>query len=358
MSKKVCTWCDNQMAPNNLSKHIRNCFYKKEFNRPKRDIMLLLGNPVPEQRSEATKQLELSFMHLKQFLEESYHKTANVYKKIVVQDQRLPEEKIMEMQVTEYTKKNYLVEWRRFNKWLKKENKEISTDNANTYLANIVCKASTRRTKHLVLQNLLKYLVDPYIVLNKVKMRISYTPKYAMSQRDISRYLTEQKDIDGEDYLIQRLMIIYGLRINTVASIRIKHLEFLKGGNVIHLPDSKVKRRRVEEIDNELVGLFRDHIEDKDIDEDDEEHFIFSVPHGGNDEKKRAHELCVRINKRINESRVLVKNPNYKYSTHMFRKTKAFNIYNQGVNRLKEQAREAIGQSSGSYAIEHYIYDN
>lgn len=88
----------------------------------------------------------------------------------------------------------------------------------------------------------------------------------------------------------------------------------------------------------------------------DADDFIFTSVLTGENEKKRAHDLCVRIRNRIANSKVLVKNPNYQYTTHMFRKTKAYNVYNQGLTQLKEQARQAIGQSTNSQAIEHYIY--
>ena len=69
----------------------------------------------------------------------------------------------------------------------------------------------------------------------------------------------------------------------------------------------------------------------------------------------RSHRLCVKINSRISESNVLPKSSNYKFSSHMFRKTKAYNLYHEKNEQLKEEARSAIGQSSGSQAIQFYI---
>lgn len=105
--------------------------------------------------------------------------------------------------------------------------KQISKETANAYVREANCTASTRKKKYLTLQLLLKTLVDPNIALDKVRARISYMPKYVLKNTEISRYLAEQQSVNYEDYIIQRLRITYGLRINTIASLRLKHLEFL-----------------------------------------------------------------------------------------------------------------------------------
>jgi hypothetical protein len=72
-------------------------------------------------------------------------------------------------------------------------------------------KESTLRTKHSLLENILKFLIDPIINLNPFNKRITFTPKYVMKDEEIGPYLEEQKKINIEYYLIQKLMISYPL---------------------------------------------------------------------------------------------------------------------------------------------------
>jgi integrase len=185
-------------------------------------------------------------------------------------------------------------------------------------------------------------------------MRISYIPKYALTNQEISKYLKEQKIEDTEDYLIQRLMLTYGLRVNTIALLKVKHLEFIDRGQdeepTIYLPDSKTKKHRVEPIEEELVKLLEEWVKDK-----DGEDFVFYEEGSDKNERRRAQDICIRINKRIKKSKVIKKKGSYKYTSHMFRKTRAYNMFQSRMKELKEEVRASIGQSSGSMAIEHYI---
>jgi len=104
-----------------------------------------------------------------------------------------------------------------------------------------------------------------------------------------------------------------------------------------------------------LTRLFDRHIEKTIKDEDDGEAFVFAQEARDLNERARAWILSKRITKRINDSGVLKKYPGYTYSSHMFRKTKAYTMYQSGVSALKELVRKSIGQSSGSGAVESYI---
>ncbi len=235
-----------------------------------------------------------------------------------------------------------------------KKNLSLGADSANTYLSEQQCRASTLRKKQLMLQTLLQQIIDPSIKLNKIRMRISFTPKYALSDKEIADFLEEQKNIDSEDYLIQRLMLRYGLRVNTLALLKIKDLEFLDGGEKkIHLPDSKVKNFRTELIEDSLIKLLKKHVATNDLNSPDQ--YVFYLAGKNKSDRKRAYDLCIKINKRIKDSKVLKKNKNYKFSSHMFRKTRAYNMFHKELNVLKEKVRESIGQSQGSTAIESYI---
>ena len=346
---KRCEWCEKSMASCNYQRHLKTCVYKNLIDLTKSEVELLKKKKPREDKNQ-----EVSFMELKHFLTECYQKSVTLYKNIIVEDGRDPVEKIKEMRVSDSTKENYLQEWRLYNKWLKTNQRTVSSETANSYIASLKCRASTQRNKHGILQNILQHLVDRNIRLNRFKMRIPYVPKCPLSHEELKKYLEEQKNINEEDYIIQRLMSSYGLRINTIALLKIQDLEFLIAedeDHLIHLPDSKVKSHRMEPIDPELEELLTDYV-GEDLSDDD---YIFYREGNTLEWRIRTRHLCLRINKRIKESKVIKKKPNYKYSSHMFRKTKAFNMFNQGVSELKEKVRASIGQSQGSGAVENYI---
>jgi integrase len=358
---KVCEWCNKEIKHRqNYKPHVDKCFYRVELNVKKNDLDLLLGKPIPEApKSEEAKMMELTHMELKEFLTDSYNKSMVLYKKFIQNAGKTPIDMINEMLIGDTTKKAYVIEWRLYNKWLTKHHKIISRESANEYLSQLKGKPSTKKKKQGMLQKLFKHLLDSTVMLNKSRERVSYKPKYAMTAEDTRKYLEEQKSLDPEYYLIQRFMLTYGLRVNTVGLLRIKHLEFMTNADgKIHLPDSKVKRARVEEVEPELKQLFIDHIHNTRGENFDENTFVFFKYGDRMNETLRAHKICVMVNWYIQNSKVLSLNSNYKFSSHMFRKTVAFNIYNEKLNELKAQARLAIGQSQGSRAIESYIYDN
>jgi hypothetical protein len=351
----VCEWCNKEMGRQNLKRHQETCVYKNEIGMTKDDFQHLKHNYKPDRL--LTNALEVAFSELKQYLTDTFHKTTSLYKKLVVEDQRDPEDRLNEMHVSAATKANYLSEWKLFNKWLKKNKRLPDKESADTYLSTLKCRPSTLKKKQYMLEHILQHLIDNNIKLNRVKMRISYVPKYAMTEQEIDLYLKEQKRIDQQDYLIQKLMATYGLRVNSVASLRIRHLEYLNNDfeQKITFPDSKVKKLRRENIDHRLVGELDDF---KDFSSNlpyNDEDFVFYPKFCKHDERMRAHEFCCLINKRIKESKVIKKTANFKYTSHMFRKTVAYNLYHKGVEELKARAREAIGQSQNSTAISSYI---
>jgi len=206
----------------------------------------------------------------------------------------------------------------------------------------------------LTLQVLIQHLIDPTIKLNKFRKRIEYKPKKAFSKEELRDYLIEQKSIDNEDFLIQTLMATYGLRINTIAQLKKSHLGFIKAvreeGKVIHLPDSKTMNKRSEKIDSELANQLKDFVKHKSSDD-----YVFYEEGRNLDLIRRSRNLSVRITRRLKSSKVFENNGNYKISSHVFRKSRVYQEYQEGVNKLKEKARQDIGQLSGSQAIESYI---
>ena len=349
---KVCEWCESSVSIHNYKRHSTSyCVFKNEIGLKKSEI-LLLKEKRPRERNEAE---DITILELKNFLTDSYNKAMSLYLRVVVDYARDPIEKIKEMRVSTSTKENYLIQWGLFIKWLNKNKKVISVDSANTYIASVKGRPSTQRSKHNMLQTLLQHLIDRNIKLSRFNMRISYRPKRALSDAELRKYLEEQMGVDPEDYLIQKLLITYGLRINTIALMKMEDLEFLEAEeeeeHFIHLPDSKTKIRRLEPISEELQDLIKEHIDD----DCDREDFVFYTEGKDKDLRRRAQYLGTRINNRIRDSTALKKKGNYQYTSHMFRKTKAYNMFNTAVNELKDKVRSSIGQSQGSNAIEHYI---
>ena len=203
---------------------------------------------------------EIAFLELSRYLKTEYNNSNYLYKKHIVGGERDPLDRFGEMQVSDPTKENYIREWKLYQKWLKNNNEVVNKDTANTYLASLEGRRdSTLRTKHSLLENIFKFLVDPTVTLNKFNRRIAFTPKYVMKDEELLPYQREQKGINFQDYLIQKLLIRYGLRINSISSLKVKHLVFLEEGQekIIHFPDSKVKRERYEPVDDELEEEIR-----------------------------------------------------------------------------------------------------
>jgi len=338
------------MIRQNFKRHLAKCVFKNEVGVPRTEIENMKKSYRP---SEIDDTIKIAFTELKQYLTDNYMKATSLHKRLISTDSRDPIARLKELHVSEPTKRNNIQEWNLFSKWLKKNSKLPDKESGDSYLSTLKCRASTLKKKHYMLQNILQFLIDPGIKLNRVNMRISYIPKYAMSDEEIQQYLEEQEKVDFHDYVIQKLMITYGLRVNSVASLRLGHLEFLEKNNQkIVIPDSKVKNQRYENLNPDLEKELESLVEN----ESDNEVFVFYPNLHKKDERKRAHEFCLRINKRIKTSKILKANKNFKFTSHMFRKTKAFNLFQKGINELKAKAREAIGQSQNSTAIESYIH--
>jgi integrase len=264
----------------------------------------------------------------------------------------IPDEMIERMNIAQTTKQLYKSDWKGYNTWCS-ENKTnpFLPKSANKYLESLNLAQSTLATKRSSIQSILQHLLEKKVVLKKMRRRLHLIkPKYALSLEEIKDYLEEQHMENEEDYIAQLLMITYGLRINTIGGLRLKHLEFLNNLETICLPDTKSGDRR-EKINKEIQKLLTKLIKKKKIDE--EESFVFNAVNS--DVSKRTSQIRERINKRIKNSKVLKKKVGYSYSSHMFRKTTAFTSYIQALEKAKSEARKAIGHAEGSSSIMYYL---
>jgi len=339
------------MHSSNYKRHLSKCIYKNEIKMAKSIVLRLVANyEVPEGDADQGVQMEMKI-----FISELFNKVKFFHKKLN-NESLSPEEKIRQLHISDSTKEGYLTELGLYQKWLKKNKKNVDIDTANSYLNCLKCKSSTLRKKQMILQTILRVVYDPNIRLNPVRLRISYMPKYSLSDKEIEQYMEEQID-DQEYYLIQRLMIVYGLRINSPAALKVKHFLFLfdEDKNEILLPDIKVNNERCEPIDEEFAIVLKEYMESIGLSEEDSEEYVFLRAHSDSSIRVRTSKMGLEVNRKIKKSRVLRKNPNFKYTSHMFRKTKANTLYQQGLEELREKSRHGIGQKSKSSSIKHYL---
>ena len=174
---KQCEWCEKLMAHQNHKRHLKTCVFKNIVGLSKSELEVL-----KKKRPREDKNQEISFLELKMYLTDCYQKSIALYRKIIQENGRDPIERINEMRVSDQTKRNYIQEWRLYNKWLKSNGKTVSAETANTYISSLKCRPSTQRNKHHVLQNTLQHLVDRNIKLDRFNMRISYIPKFPLSK--------------------------------------------------------------------------------------------------------------------------------------------------------------------------------
>ena len=363
---KTCQYCEESMKKQNFNKHKASCFVKNTFGANKSDIIRLLEQNnigIVEKEAKNDKDylnlkarneinemlLEKAFKFIKSFSDEAIALSTE-RNGVNPED---PLDKISHMMVAESTKQEYISDWKQYSKYCegKKMNPFIS-DYANSYLESCKNTLSTIIRKKGNLQSILSYVLNSRVLLRKIRKKPVFTPKYALTQSEIHAYLKEQRKISEDDFLLQKLLIDYGCRINTAGSIKVKHLEFLNGDNIIILPDQKTGARS-EPITDDLRHLLGEHVRRNNLEHED---FLFKIGCNNNNERKRTSRIGLRINKRIENSEAMKKSKNFKYSSHMFRKTKAFNIFNEIVKTAKAAARIGIGQKKESGAIEHYIH--
>ena len=214
---------------------------------------------------------------------------------------------------------------------------------------------NTIQTTSQILSSIIK-TVNPLFILPKSQYKEDPKPKYALSLFELRKYLEEQKEVNFEDYLIQYFLAQYGSRINVAAGLKWKQLHFLFDPNnkSITLKDIKTSSTKVKEISQECLTLFTEFYrvwKDRSIRQDE---FVFRA--GKTKEVwKRSKTLSARINRRIKESKSIIKNTAYIYSSHMIRKSVAMREYLSKLEEAKEAARIKIDHRKGTAAIKPYI---
>jgi integrase len=221
------------------------------------------------------------------------------------------------------------------------------------------CAPSTKKTKRNILQTILRVVYEnENLKLRPIRQKSEAIPKYSLSDEQLNKYFKEQKEKDLHLYTAQLLMAMYGLRVSSIAALQVKHLDFLKPGiNTITLPDVKAKSQRTLEIIDELKKEIKNYLADFNIDCKDPNTYLFLSWMSGSI-AQRSSELCKRINTRLRETKAIEKNRNFKYTSHLFRKTLANEEFQKKLKLIKDAASLRIGQVIATGNIDYYLDNN
>ena len=341
---KQCRYCEKSMKAPNFSKHNQRCYVKLNFGFSKSHILGVLHDCDSDETSNQSA-LQSRLSKLEKFTEKFAEESRELVNDLKGFD---PESRLDEMTVSPSTLVVYKSEWKQYSAWCKKMKLDpFSSSSANSYVAQTRRRTTTLKKKPSILQVLLQFLTDRPVILRKIRRRVSIIPKYSMSPSEVVDYLKEQSEICEETHLIQLLLITYGCRIHSVACLTIGDINF--PGRKIIFPDSKTGMREVD-MTEVVYRKLKNFVDKRDSSSSS---FIFSA--SSDDRANRAAEICKKVNNLIRKSSVLKSNQNYKFSSHMFRKTVARTLYQRLIVEAKKSVRKSIGQAEGSSAIEHYI---
>ena len=153
--------------------------------------------------------------------------------------------------------------------------------------------------------------------------------------------------------MCQFILLFSGCRVHSLSGLQKKNCS-TEG---ITIYDTKTQKMHLFELsDLDFRLMFQDFISDL-----NEEDFVFfknkCLSTKQNILTYRSKYMSARIKKEIIASKMFhhVDIKKETLSAHMFRKTKAMNIYQESVNSALNNVRNAIGQSENTNAIFHYI---
>lgn len=359
--KKSCFYCYKEMWAPNYNEHLKICIYKRDFNLPRADVLeKVFPRPIDVKEIEIKyetiiQHILITAKHVRDTIEPMIERLEN---KEVLKES--PIKKIKQIVVRESTQRAYLSEWRQISQYLKDNDLKLCKENADEYILHLYRTGrhtvSTLKKKKHTLEIIMSRILGSQIILEGVNKLTCYKEKYPMTESDVKNYLAEQINISYEDYIIQRLCISYSLRINSPGLMKLCHLDFLKGGNRIFIPDLKKNKVDVDTIDDEFAGVIKHFIAKREQDLNFKflpNDPIFSPLHGT--EKNRVKQISKRINKRIMDSKVFNFNLPFTFSSHMFRKTQVYNDFHKKFEEFKTEARKKLRHKPDTQAVNHYI---
>jgi hypothetical protein len=354
--KKQCEFCKEEFWTSYLKKHISRCKVKKHIeSNPASNNNLNNGIANVEE----TRKLTLENEKLKNYVKDTYQNSKALYEIYVVGIERTSiEEKVNQLLISEATKEGYLIELKLFLKWLNKEKRPFSLNSGNLYLSKLKCRPSTLKHKQTILQRIFKMELGESAVLNKVRLNVTYKPKYSLTESETKKFLEETKMKSFEYYLISKVMLTFALRINSIAQLKTSHAKFLTNSlnKELIIPDSKTKNSmiRTVEVSRDLIQEIKKHVSESKSNLRINPYLFYTE---GNDLPiaKRKSFIMTQINKLLKSSQAFNHNENYVYSSHMFRKTVANTSYQQGLQKLKSDIRLSLNHAPNTGSIDHYI---
>jgi integrase len=349
MNTRTCQWCNQIMKQPNFKKHLSKCFFKNDLEATREEITHLLQNKRGREDEDKYEMLQVFFKKVEN--------QVTKYREILGKVDKDPQCMIEDLSLEDSTKRVYKSEWKKFSQFAEKNKLPHNAESANTYLGRIKCAISTKYTKRNMLQNILRNLFDnEQLKLKPIRQKYSAKSKHTFTHEELGLYLEEQKELDTELYVAQLLMATYGLRVSSIAALQKKHLDFLYNNfNRITLPDPKGKTQRSEDLDNHVKNELMNYMEEFELAELDDDDFLFLRQSNNSTLNQRASYLCRAINKRLVDTKAILKSPNEKYTSHLFRKTLANREYQTKLEELKKEARGRIGHAISSNAIERYL---
>lgn len=360
-------YCENYFT--NYYKHIPKCDFKKKFNRPLSEIYSLVRSSseslnqftkLKEENVRLNKKIESLVILNKQYLSILNNIKCSINSIPIAEIEAVSLESatnlINDLPSSEYTISQHLMEWDLYREWW--ENNQLhplDKKTINMYFKNIYSKYkySTLVKKRSKMQAILREInKNPLFSLPKIPKKYDKRLKYAMNDEEIQSYLDEQKRFGNTNYLIQRILIETGCRINSVVRLRVSDLEFLyqERCNIVNMPDRKTGNYK-KKIEDELKNLLDSFTSNRC---DDDYVFYWNLE----EENKRYKVIRNKVNKRIRKSEIFNKNKNYAYTVHMFRTTLATRRYNLSIKKAKDEARVELGHKENSKAIDNYIQEN
>lgn len=244
--------------------------------------------------------------------------------------------------------KSYLFEWNSYHSWCRKNEKhELLVDVANSYIKSLNATA-TRTKKRSIIQCLLRMFTSKDIRLRNVAVRIKTKKKYAMKDDELLSYLDEQKQIDFQDYVLQQFLVYFCARINSAIHLKWEH--FSEG--FVCVPDTKTGDKVVSS-DSNFNDIITEYSEKYKL---NKKGYVF-YPDCSVD--ARVCTITRNINSRIRLSPVMNRlkeeNPTCMFSSHIFRKSEAYKLYNDGKEELLKKVRIRLRHVKNSRSTNVYI---
>lgn len=227
----------------------------------------------------------------------------------------------------------YQREYKFFSEYCFKNSLSKNEISAAEYLKSLTeSKISVINRKRILLQKCLR-IVDPLVKIRKVRGNFKLKkPKYIIKQQEAKEYFNEisKKGLTPIVFL-QKLLYHTGRRIHALMNLKYEHLEFLKGGNNIVIPDTKTGHEKCT-LSNETIKEFKIFLRKIKYDKKSNSK-IFNIPN-----------VNRRISRLLRKSKHLTgKSTKFAFGPHCFRTS----YYNRRLKIHLNKAKKRTGKDMG-----------